>query len=262
MLKRADIKSCYIGPEISEEQFIPEHFFIYIAKGNVQAYDGNKTFRVSAGESCLAYKNNLARYSKQSENGEFEKVVIVFDEPFLRTFMTHRNIKEKKGTAKEVFHIIETPTVIETFIHSLLPYYDEPGQIEGAFEEIKRVELLLLLLKSNPELEQIFFNFCKPDKIDLKEFMLHNFRFNTGIERFAYMTGRSHAAFKRDFKAIFDMSPGKWLVKRRLEEAFFLISKQGKRASDIYLDLGFEDLSHFSFALKKQFGKNPSEVAV
>jgi AraC-like DNA-binding protein len=37
-----------------------------------------------------------------------------------------------------------------------------------------------------------------------------------------------------------------------------LIKEKGRRASDIYLDLGFEDLSHFSFAFKKQFGVPPS----
>jgi hypothetical protein len=36
MLEKADnIKSCYIGPEISPEEFIAEHFFLYIAKGKM-----------------------------------------------------------------------------------------------------------------------------------------------------------------------------------------------------------------------------------
>ncbi|HEY8919175.1 MAG TPA: helix-turn-helix domain-containing protein [Chitinophaga sp.] len=29
----------------------------------------------------------------------------------------------------------------------------------------------------------------------------------------------------------------------------------------VYLEVGFEDLSHFSFVFKKEFGKTPSEVA-
>lgn len=31
----AEIKSCYIGPENSPEQFIAEHFFLYQAKDNI-----------------------------------------------------------------------------------------------------------------------------------------------------------------------------------------------------------------------------------
>jgi len=59
------------------------------------------------------------------------------------------------------------------------------------------------------------------------------------------MTGRSLSAFKRDFKAIFNETPGRWLIQKRLQEAYFLIDKKNKKASEIYLDLGFEDLSHF-----------------
>jgi AraC-like DNA-binding protein len=43
-----------------------------------------------------------------------------------------------------------------------------------------------------------------------------------------------------------------------LEQAYFLIKEKGKKPSDVYLEVGFEDLSHFSFAFKKEFGKAPS----
>jgi AraC-like DNA-binding protein len=49
-------------------------------------------------------------------------------------------------------------------------------------------------------------------------------------------------------------------MQKRLEEAYFRIEKKGKRPSDIYLDLGFEDLSHFSFAFKKRFGRAPTAL--
>jgi AraC-like DNA-binding protein len=100
-----------------------------------------------------------------------------------------------------------------------------------------------------------------PEKINLEEFMNRNFKFNVSIERFAYLTGRSLSAFKRDFRTIFNQTPNRWLVQKRLQEAYFLISKKNKKASAIYLDLGFEDLSHFSFAFKKLFGLRPTELA-
>jgi AraC-like DNA-binding protein len=74
----------------------------------------------------------------------------------------------------------------------------------------------------------------------------------------AFLTGRSLSTFKRDFKKTFNTTAGRWLTKRRLEEANYLIARKGKTASEIYLDLGFEDLSHFSSAYKKAFGNAPS----
>ncbi|WP_426478264.1 helix-turn-helix domain-containing protein [Chryseobacterium sp. CBSDS_008] len=68
------------------------------------------------------------------------------------------------------------------------------------------------------------------------------------------------SAFKRDFQKIFGIPPRQWLQLRRLKEAHFLLTQKGRSVSDIYLDLGFENLSHFSFAFKKQFGYPPSSL--
>jgi len=125
---------------------------------------------------------------------------------------------------------------------------------------LKREELLLILLKLQPELSGILFDFGKPEKINLKEFINRNYKFNVSLERLAFMTGRSLSAFKRDFKEIFNEAPNRWLIQKRLQEAHFLIEKKNKKPSDIYLELGFEDLSHFSFAFKKEFGMSPTEL--
>jgi AraC family transcriptional regulator, exoenzyme S synthesis regulatory protein ExsA len=142
----------------------------------------------------------------------------------------------------------------------LLPYYRGGGKIDAQFSDIKREELLIILLQNQPELAGIFFDYGAPEKINLEEFMNRNYTFNVSTERFAYLTGRSLSGFKRDFKTTFNDTPGHWLVQKRLQEAHFLMEKKGKKPSEIYLDLGFEDLSHFSFAFKKLFGLAPTEL--
>jgi AraC-like DNA-binding protein len=259
-MKITEIKSCYIGPEISPEQYISEHFFLYLVKGKIMGYDGNKNYTLQSGECCLVRKNYLARYNKEKENDEFEKVVIIFDELFLK------KIKDKHQTLisgfkpKDVFISIEQNKMIPNFIQSLSPYYNQTGIIDETFSDIKREELLTILLNIKPELANVFFDFSIPEKIDLEKFMLQNFRFNVSVERFAYLTGRSLSSFKRDFVKIFNTTPSHWLIQKRLEEAYFLIEKKNKKPSDIYLDLGFEDLSHFSFAFKKLFGYAPKTL--
>ena len=94
--------------------------------------------------------------------------------------------------------------------------------------------------------------------MDLEKFMLGNFHFNIPVERFAQLPGRSLAGIKRDFQKTFSMSPRQWLQEKRLMEAKYLLEKK-KKPSTIYLDLGFESLSHFSHSFKKKFGKAPTE---
>jgi AraC-like DNA-binding protein len=56
------------------------------------------------------------------------------------------------------------------------------------------------------------------------------------------------------------MAPGRWLLNKRLQEAHHLIKNKKRKPSDVYLEIGFEDLSHFSFAFKKLFGVAPSHL--
>jgi len=260
LFKAEKIQSCYIGPQISPEQFVEEHFFLYLVKGKIQGYDGHQNYTLHAGECCMVRKNHLARYNKEKESDQFEKVVIIFDQPFLKEFMSKHNYSEAVTSDENAFIRLDQNELIPHFIQSLVPYYKGGTQVDERFSNIKREELLLILLQSNPTLPTILFDFGIPEKINLEEFMNRHYKFNVSIERFAYLTGRSLSVFKKDFASLFGETPSRWLVKKRLQEAHFQLHHEGKKPSEIYLNLGFEDLSHFSFAFKKQFGVAPSQL--
>ena len=259
-MKFNNLHSCHLGPEISPEQFIPEHFFLFLLKGSMVSYDGYRHYNMKPGDYCIARKNHLVRYTKYKEDGDFEKVIIAFDEKFLKKFLERHPYQAEPTDNDDSFLFINENKLIKNFVQSLEPYYNGTEQLDDTFVDIKREELLMILLKNNPDLKDIFFNFNIPHKIDLELFMNHNYKFNISLERFAFMTGRSLSTFKREFKAVFNNSPGKWLIKKRLQEAYFLLDKEHQKPSEIYVDLGFEDLSHFSFVFKKEFGISPSEL--
>jgi len=252
--------SCHLGPGISPEHFIPEHFFLFMLNGTMTAYDGVKTYEVKTGECCIARRNYLVRYNKSSVEGEFSKIVVVLDMPFLKQFQEKHGLKATGNVADVPILPVPTNELLTNYVQSLKPYYDNADRIDSTFADLKREELLLILLRINPGLAGVFFNYGDPEKIDLESFMIANFRFNVSLERFAYMTGRSLSSFKRDFQRIFNESPGQWLTRKRLEDAHFQIQYGNKAPGDVYLDAGFENFSHFSHAFKKKFGVSPSNV--
>lgn len=242
------------------EQFIPDHVFLYVAKGAIQTYDGNKKTVFKAGDYGIAQKNRLAKYELLEGKDHFEPIVFCFDELFLREFKRKHRLVTKNTVIKDSFIGLPKNRLISSFIKSIKPYYKGIMELEKDVEDVKYEELLILLLKVKPDLADVLFDFSKPGKIDLEKFMNKHFFFNVSIERFATLTGRSLSAFKRDFKEIFDETPGRWLVKKRLEEAHYLLQNKNQKVNDIYLDLGFESLSHFSVAFKKQFQYTPTEL--
>ena len=80
------------------------------------------------------------------------------------------------------------------------------------------------------------------------------------LDELAHYTGRSLATFKRDFKKISELTPEKWLIKKRLEKAYELMKTGRKKVVDVYAEVGFRNPSHFSTAFKKEFGVAPTAV--
>lgn len=124
--------------------------------------------------------------------------MFVFDQTFLRGFQEKYKGSIKSHLFTDAFVKIAGNELLSTFISSLNPYYDGDGRIGKSFFDLKREELLLILLQSRPELSGLFFDYGIPGKIDLEQFMNRNYRFNVNLARFAFLTGRSLSSFKRD----------------------------------------------------------------
>ena len=78
------------------------------------------------------------------------------------------------------------------------------------------------------------------------------------LEEIANYTGRSLATFKRDFKKVSELSPQKWIIRRRLEAAHALIRSGVRNVTDICFEVGFKNLSHFSKIYKEKYGSSPA----
>jgi AraC family transcriptional regulator, exoenzyme S synthesis regulatory protein ExsA len=247
--------------KILKEQFIPDHVFIFVLKGAISFFDASKSYTIKAGECCLVRKNRLVRFMLPGGDDEFEPVLFCFEQALLRNFQKkYQKTSSAALPIEDALIPIPKPPLLDDYMQSIRPYYKGVMELDEMFEELKYEELLLILLQNQPALSGILFDFEPPQRVDLVAFMNRNFKFNVSIQRLSYLSGRSLSAFKRDFKKAFNATPSHWLVRRRLQEAYVLLEMGRQKPSDFYLDLGFESLSHFSFAFKKEFGKTPSQV--
>ncbi|QRR00565.1 helix-turn-helix domain-containing protein [Dyadobacter sandarakinus] len=255
--------ACYHARSRAGEQFIPDHAIGLVISGSFVVNDGLETQVFREGELYFCRRNHLSKYDKRPpENGEFRSVAVFFTEEMLRRYSLELGYQPAGHSNAGTFTRLPSPSVLGNYMASLRAYeglLSQPGTSE--LLALKQKEALLLLLQAAPELKNVLFDFSDPGKIDLEAFMNKHYQFNVELKRFAYLTGRSLSTFKRDFEKIFHQTPGRWLLHKRLEEAHYMIREQHRSASDVYLDVGFEDLSHFSFAFKKQFGVAPSVAA-
>jgi AraC-like DNA-binding protein len=261
-IKRPPIfASCYLSTSREGEHFVPCHMFTLQLAGTTTVHDGQRSYTFSPGEFRLSRRNQLARFIKEPPaGGEFRAVGVRLNQETLRDMSREFGYTASGSFEGPPMLHLDGHELYRSFMDSLQPYVNMDGDEYEPLLELKVREAVLILLRTRPELKDVLFDFSEPGKLNLEEFMQRHFHFNVSLERYAYLSGRSLATFKRDFEKTFHTTPSRWIQQKRLETAWFLIHEKRRKPSDVYLEVGFEDLSHFSFAFKKAFGSAPSRV--
>jgi len=256
------IYSHHLKDQRINEQFTSEHGLCLITSGALVVSGSSQTKSYHKGSIVFFKKNSLAKFMKSPAGSEsFGSITVVFDTKLLEEFNTGKIIYNSGQTKdyEEVTKLGGDLSRMEVYFQGLFHYFKTP--LSKELMELKTKEALMLLINLEPNLKQTLFNFGQPGKIDLELFMQQNFKFNVEMKRLAFLSGRSLASFKRDFKTTFDTSPARWLHARRLQEAHFQLKEQNRRPSDVYHEVGFETFAHFSYAFKKQYGISPSTLS-
>jgi AraC-like DNA-binding protein len=243
--------------------FLKDNKLVLQVSGTLTFETSTQKISMSKGEMLLIGKNQLGTLTKALMPGEdaYETIVISLQEDLLRKIALEEHIETHQKYPGPRNVLIPVNAFLDGYFKSVIPYVRNSGEtISNEIGILKVKEAVKLLLHTMPGLSDLLFDFSEPYKIDLEKFMLSHFHYNLPVEKFAGLTGRSLAGFKRDFQKTFGMAPRQWLQEKRLTEARSLIENRNKKASAIYLDLGFESLSHFSHSFKKRFGKPPTEL--
>jgi AraC-like DNA-binding protein len=247
---------------LSSEHYFPDHALGIMLSGESHYFSNEETFVMKEGTICIMRRNQLfKKLKKTGPNGEPPSLISIFlDQNSLHEYAAENNIPKQSAYKGKAMIDLTGNVFLKGFFDSLLPYINDPKRLSAKIAELKTCEAVELLLQTGEIFSNFLFDFQEPYKIDLEAYMHQNYKYNISLSSFAKLTGRSLSTFKRDFTKIFETTPKKWLQQKRLEQAHFLISKRKQRPSDVYLEVGFENLSHFSFAFKKLFGVTPTEL--
>ena len=248
------------------EEMVSEHMLVYLCSGELDLIAPDKKYHLKKGDSFFIKRNHLMKKIKQpSKNGEpFKGLFLQLKMPFLKKMLHEHNIAvplvSNPITAKSTYVMLEKHPFLNGLFSSLEQYFDAQQYPSKELLETKLQEAVFTLLQLRPDLGQVLFDFSEPWRINLEDFMNKNYKCDLTVEEFAHYTGRSLSTFKKDFAEVFHNTPSRWIVKRRLEEAKCLMEKLGKKPADVYLEVGFKNLSHFSTAFKREFGISPSGI--
>lgn len=234
----------------------------------VHVLSGQKTWRTPQGSWIVAAGQTLyikkgAAIVEQFFDDEFCMLGFFISDDFIRNILIeaagkinlHTDKKNSQPSAIEVYNDV----FLSVYFQSMLTYFNGSQKPSDLLLEIKLKELIINILTTphNPPLAAYFQSLLDCEKPAIRQIMEANFNFNLSLEEFARLCHRSVSSFKRDFKKFYNVSPGKWLLNKRLEYSALLLKNSDSSITQIVFECGFEDLSHFSRAFKEKFGVSP-----
>lgn len=245
--------------ELKSEFFSQHNFISYTFSGEKRIHKSGKSWFMESNVAIFARKG--AYLFEKFENMEHCVMNFFIPDSYIKTVVSeHRaqlpTVRQSASTVDPVVKLDLTPSTI-AFFQSMLTYFQDPPP--ESILELKFRELLLSIM-SNPRNQDVL---CMANNIQLherpsiKHVMEDNFLYNLTLEDFAKIALRSLPTFKREFKATFNTTPGKWLLHKRLENATMLLHSTSKSVNEIAFESGFENNSHFSRVFKEKYGKSP-----
>lgn len=257
-----DIKlSSYEDKLFKTEVVFDHHMLVWFISGETKIIQANQSYLFKSGDIFLIPRNQLATIINYPKDGlPHKSVVMHLSIERLRAFYANLNVKPKIFATQSIRSFDKHP-LLESCLASLIPYFDMQEKFPENIASLKIMEAISILRTIDQSIDNILANFEEPHKIELAGFMEKNFMFNMPLEKFSYLTGRSLTTFKRDFNTIYSITPQRWLTQKRLELAHYQLAEKNKKPVEVYLETGFENLSHFSYAFKKQFGLTPKELS-
>jgi AraC family transcriptional regulator, exoenzyme S synthesis regulatory protein ExsA len=247
-------------PVLNKEGYVSTHAITLVLKGTLRVEnDSGVSAHVKENQMIFIPKGIYTISDILPAEGVFEAVVFFFSEDLIREFVATNNIEPRKEKCAS-YKILDYIPDVRIFTESLLALYANRSAPNRPVTRLKLQELLYILSFSGTNcLAETLATLNNKERRSLREFMEQNFSKPLSIEDYAYLTGRSLSSFRRDFIEQFGVSPKQWLIDKRLHLAHTLLAKNHTTVSQVALEAGYENFSHFVKAFHKRYGTPPKQ---
>lgn len=239
------------------------HMFSFLQTGIKQVHFVNDAVLVNNKQSILIKKGNYLWTELLDKSQVYYCKLFFFSDEKLREFL-NKHFKQNENVEAEAteYFKIENDNYLNDYLNSLTTIMASAPTLNKELIAAKFDELLLYLIgKYGISFQNYLLSLINNETSNFEK-KIENIVYSTlTIDEIAFLCNMSLSTFKRQFIKVYKASPGKWLREKRLLKAKEMLKEQKLRPSDIYFELGYNNLANFSIAFKNRFGISPSEVA-
>lgn len=233
----------------------------FLQKGTKEVIGDDETVQITNQHFVLMKSGNCLMTENISDSFKiYHSVLLFFTDTEVFNFLEKHNLHSSQAKGNRSFHIFEYDYFIQSFVSSLeqtlsLSKTMQSKILENKFEEI----MLYLVHKNGPEFLNTLVSQIDDRIIRLTAIVENNKLNRLNLEELAFLSNMSISTFKREFAKVYSKTPMKWFSEQRLNHVAFLLKSKKNRPIELYEEAGYENLSNFIQAFKKNFGMTPKQ---
>ena len=237
------------------------NMFSFLQVGKKQVHFADTSIAVNSKQSLLLKKGNWLWTELLDTEAIYYCKLFFFSEEKLIEFLQKYTKSGSPHKDEIPYFVIENDDYIITFLNSLSVLGAASTDYTRRLLLVKFEEIMLYLLyKYEQKFEFYLYSLISKEVSPFKKVVESNVYSNLKLEEIAFLCNMSLSTFKRYFAFEYNEAPGKWLQDKRLQRAKDLLQEGVLKPSDIYLEIGYNNLSNFSIAFKNKFGISPKEI--
>jgi AraC-like DNA-binding protein len=246
--------------EIARQQIVlNQYVFSFLLEGVKEVVFDDAIQVIDPSSFLLMKAGHCLMTEKLSKHSTYRSVLFFFSKEDIQKFAQKIELNPPQVQEYQSIHSFAYDDFILRYVASLLDIdklsteaqyrllavkFDE---IMWYLIEVYGMDLLYSLLHHNDSTQKFTrtIESNKHHKLTLKEL--------------AFLCNMSVSTFKRTFEKHYAESPMQWFQNKRLDYARYLLHFEKKTASEIYHEIGYENLSSFIQTYKIKFGVTPKQ---
>jgi AraC family transcriptional regulator, exoenzyme S synthesis regulatory protein ExsA len=236
---------------------------MHVVTGSKTLRAGASTWELGPGDTILLRKG--ASFLRQNTKDEVCLFAFFMPDEFIRATVREMAadlpVLTPPAEPRDMAIRVYPDTAVTAFLQAMTVFFNAPGTPPELLLKLKLKELIasLVVSRANPMLSSYLRVLASRDAPSIPTIMEANCCHTLPLAAFAKLCGRSLSTFKRDFRRHYGVSPGRWLLERRLECSARLLTTTNMSVTEIVFECGFQQPAHFSRAFKARFGQAPSD---
>ena len=245
---------------IKQQIVLNQNAFSFLIEGTKEVISENSSLSIDNSKFLLMKSGHCLMTEKLSAIHNYRSILLFFSNEIILKIMRKAAVNVIKGQINQSVYAFQYDAFIQRFVASLLDISKLSRATQDKLLEVKLEEILLYLTEMNGF---DFLNSLLSNGNNNKQKLIYTVESNVfsklTIPELAFLCNMSISTFKREFEKCYSDSPMKWFQNKRLEHAHYLIHQEQKNASEIYFDIGYENLSSFIQAYKIKYGITPGQ---